>query len=169
MIAMDILKKVPMFTGLSDKELEKIASLLQTRDFKGNETVVKEGDLAYELYIIKSGSVEVIKGDSGRAVVGGLGGCVDDEIGFQCAQQIFNSRAVADVHLVVRKPGDEIPQALLVPAGVALGTKKDGPLVVVQAMNRKTQSAEMNRHLRADQPVGTRDENCFCIQQMQKT
>jgi hypothetical protein len=42
------------------------------------------------------------------------------------------------------EPGYQMPEALLVPAGVALGAEEDGALVVIEAVNRKTQTVKTN-------------------------
>lgn len=57
-----LLKGIPIFAGLSNEELEKISSLCTQKDYEKGSIVVKEGDLARELYIVKEGAVEIVKG-----------------------------------------------------------------------------------------------------------
>jgi len=56
-----VLKKLPIFKGLSDSELLFIAPILKTVTFKSGESVIHEGDKGDTLFIIKNGSVDVFK------------------------------------------------------------------------------------------------------------
>ena len=79
--------------------------------------------------------VKVVKGDACGEVVRGLGGCVYDGAGFNLGQEFVNTHAVADVYFVVVEVFQDAVQTLLIPARVSLGTKKDGALVVVNAVD----------------------------------
>jgi phosphopantetheine adenylyltransferase len=52
--------------------------------------------------------VEVIKGNRSRAIVRGLRGGVDDDVGFDFGNEVENALPVADVEFVVGKVWDEI-------------------------------------------------------------
>ncbi len=55
------LKKVPMFSEMSLEQLEVISGILtEVQVFKG-ETVVKEGEIGDELYVVVEGQVSVVK------------------------------------------------------------------------------------------------------------
>lgn len=56
-----VLKKLPIFDGLSDKDLFFIAPILRRVTFKSGEAVIHEGDKGDTLFIIQKGSVDVFK------------------------------------------------------------------------------------------------------------
>ncbi|MGQ0815777.1 MAG: cyclic nucleotide-binding domain-containing protein [Gemmatimonadota bacterium] len=60
-----VLEKVPLFEGLSRKDLEKIAKLVRGRTVQAAELVFKEGDPGDKFYIVQSGSVEILKDKAG--------------------------------------------------------------------------------------------------------
>ncbi len=57
-----LMKRLPVFQGLSDHELKYIEHRLKLRKFKKGESVMGEGNPGACMYIVKSGSV-VIKKD----------------------------------------------------------------------------------------------------------
>lgn len=60
-----VLEKVPLFEGLSRKDLEKVAKLVKGRTVRVGELLFKEGDPGDKFYIIQSGSIEVLKEKAG--------------------------------------------------------------------------------------------------------
>jgi phosphoserine phosphatase RsbU/P len=60
-----VLEKVPLFEGLSRKDLEKIAKLVKGRTAAPGELVFKEGDNGDKFYIVQSGAVEILKDKAG--------------------------------------------------------------------------------------------------------
>ncbi|HNX22670.1 MAG TPA: cyclic nucleotide-binding domain-containing protein, partial [Spirochaetota bacterium] len=56
-----VLRKLPIFYGLSDNDLCLIAPILKLITFKSGESVIYEGDKGDSLFIIRNGSVEVFK------------------------------------------------------------------------------------------------------------
>lgn len=58
---------------------------------------------------------------------------------------------VTNVEFVVLKTSNRFREAILVPAGITLGTEKYRPLVVVHAVNRPTFRREVLTYFRADQ------------------
>jgi CRP/FNR family cyclic AMP-dependent transcriptional regulator len=54
------LRQMPIFGGLSDEELDKIVSLATSVEAPRGTVLVREGDLAKELFVIQQGTVEVI-------------------------------------------------------------------------------------------------------------
>ena len=79
--------------------------------------------------------VKVVEGDACGEVVRGLGGCMYDGAGLYLGQEFANAHTVADVYFVVVEVFQDAVEALLIPARVSLGTKKDGALVVVNAVD----------------------------------
>lgn len=59
----EILKKIPIFSGLSDDELEKIRKLVQTAGFRKGVVIFQEGDPGEAVYFIKSGRIKIYKSD----------------------------------------------------------------------------------------------------------
>jgi CRP/FNR family transcriptional regulator len=59
----EILKRVPLFSGLTDNDLEKIARNTVLRHYRRNSTVFVEGERVHTFYFIQSGIVKVTKVD----------------------------------------------------------------------------------------------------------
>jgi CRP/FNR family cyclic AMP-dependent transcriptional regulator len=55
----DILKRVPLFAGLDDRELEQIAATMRERRFASGDTVTEEGAGGAGFFIVESGEAEV--------------------------------------------------------------------------------------------------------------
>jgi len=51
--------------GLSARELDVIAPLVKERELASGETLVRQGEPALELYVLRSGKLEIIKTDEG--------------------------------------------------------------------------------------------------------
>lgn len=59
----EILKKIPIFSGLSDDELGKIKELVQTARFRKGAVIFQEGDPGEAVYFVKSGKIKIYKSD----------------------------------------------------------------------------------------------------------
>ena len=55
---------IPLFSSLSEKELQTLESLSITRSFPKNATIINEGDDAIAMYIIVTGKVRVYVSDN---------------------------------------------------------------------------------------------------------
>jgi len=65
-----ILREVPIFTGLSDEDLDVIMHMTVRRTYPKNTMIVIEEDQGDMLYIIESGSVKITRlDDEGREVI----------------------------------------------------------------------------------------------------
>ncbi len=53
------LDRAQLFTGLSQEELQKITSLSERRTYQKGDTVLSEGEISRELFIVSKGTVEV--------------------------------------------------------------------------------------------------------------
>ncbi len=62
MIPTDLLKRVSIFSGLSDDQLMRIASLCREETHTKGDVIVREKDPSTDLYIIQDGTVEVVLG-----------------------------------------------------------------------------------------------------------
>ena len=56
-----LLKKVTLFAGLSEKNLNRIAKLCKSRTFEAGQPLVRQGDEGIGLFIIEKGKVKVVK------------------------------------------------------------------------------------------------------------
>jgi CRP/FNR family transcriptional regulator, cyclic AMP receptor protein len=65
--AVDLLKRVPIFEGLDDRELARIAGSMKQRTFNAGDTVTTEGQGGVGFFVIEDGSARVtIQGDERR-------------------------------------------------------------------------------------------------------
>ena len=57
------LKALPLFEGVSDEDLDKIAPFVSEVSVSEGKHLVDEGDYAYEFMAIEEGEAEVVRGD----------------------------------------------------------------------------------------------------------
>jgi CRP/FNR family cyclic AMP-dependent transcriptional regulator len=55
----DVLKQVPLFAGLDDRELSQIAASMKERRFKAGDTVTEEGAGGAGFFIVEAGEADV--------------------------------------------------------------------------------------------------------------
>jgi CRP/FNR family transcriptional regulator, cyclic AMP receptor protein len=55
----DVLKKVPLFAGLDDRELEQIAGTMRERRFSAGDTVTEEGAGGAGFFVVETGEASV--------------------------------------------------------------------------------------------------------------
>ena len=60
-LAVDALEAIQIFKGLNDKEKEKLLALVKQKSFVQGEAIVREGDVAREMFAISAGKVSVQK------------------------------------------------------------------------------------------------------------
>jgi len=58
----EALKQVPLFEGLSKKELTEIANASEDIELEAGATLIKEGGLAREFFVILDGTIEITRG-----------------------------------------------------------------------------------------------------------
>ena len=68
--AVDLLKRVPLFSDLDRKELERIAASMKERTFSAGETVTAEGSTGVGFFLIESGNAKVTIGGEERRRLG---------------------------------------------------------------------------------------------------
>lgn len=61
-----ILKKIPVFAGLSDPEYEPLLGVCRVCRFDPGTPIFSQGDAGYALYVVLSGAVEVTADQVGR-------------------------------------------------------------------------------------------------------
>jgi CRP/FNR family transcriptional regulator, cyclic AMP receptor protein len=66
----DVLKKVPLFADLDDRELEQIASSMRERTFGAGDTVTQEGAGGAGFFVVESGEAEVTVEGQPRGTIG---------------------------------------------------------------------------------------------------
>ena len=67
--------RIPIFSLLSDNELDLLARLVHLRNYEADESVVRRGAEQSGLYVVKTGSVNIVRRhlDGTTEVVGALG------------------------------------------------------------------------------------------------
>jgi CRP-like cAMP-binding protein len=55
----DVLKRVPLFSELRRKELQKVAAAMTARAFRAGETITKEGEISVGFFVIDEGRARV--------------------------------------------------------------------------------------------------------------
>ena len=68
--SIDMLKKVPLFAGLDDKELQEIARSMRERRFKAGDTVTQEGAGGVGFFVVEEGQADVNVGGESKGSVG---------------------------------------------------------------------------------------------------
>jgi CRP/FNR family transcriptional regulator, cyclic AMP receptor protein len=68
--AVDLLQRVPLFSDLDRKELERIAASMKERTFSAGETVTTEGTSGVGFFLIESGNAKVTVGGADRRQLG---------------------------------------------------------------------------------------------------
>ncbi len=63
------LKSTPLFKNVSSEKLLKLAEIASPVDYEPDEIISKQGDISEHLYIVKSGTVKVVKMDGERSVL----------------------------------------------------------------------------------------------------
>jgi hypothetical protein len=63
------LRKVPLFTELSPADLQRVAGIAEERTYAVGDVIAGEGELGDELHILLTGTVAVVRGDTGGTPV----------------------------------------------------------------------------------------------------
>jgi CRP-like cAMP-binding protein len=66
----DVLKKVPLFAGLDDRELQEIAGQMRERRFAQGDTVTQEGAGGAGFFVVEDGQAEVTVNGERRGTIG---------------------------------------------------------------------------------------------------
>jgi len=66
----DVLKKVPLFAGLDDRELEQIAATMRERRFAEGDTVTEEGAGGAGFFVVEEGEAAVTVDGQERGTIG---------------------------------------------------------------------------------------------------
>ena len=60
-MSVNLLAKIPFFTGLPEKELDRLSSEMEVVNLKPGEILFREGDPGEHLYIVVKGDLEIVK------------------------------------------------------------------------------------------------------------
>ena len=75
----EVLQQIPILAGIGEEDLLKLCSLLENRTFRAGDVLVREGDLASEMYVVFEGRVRVERdlpgGDALQIATLGPGSC----------------------------------------------------------------------------------------------
>jgi CRP-like cAMP-binding protein len=55
----ELIRKVPLFSGCSKKELERISMIADEIDFRSGKTLIKEGTAGREFFVLADGTAEI--------------------------------------------------------------------------------------------------------------
>lgn len=101
----DYLKRIPLFSSLSEKALKTVAVFASETSVSAGKRLVHVGDYSYELIVIESGTADVIKDGE---VVASLGpGEVFGEMGMLTgAKRNADVVATSDMHLITLSKWD---------------------------------------------------------------
>ena len=66
----DSLRRVPLFAGLDNKELDQIASSLRERRFKAGDVVTQEGSGGVGFFVVEEGEADVSIGGESKGSIG---------------------------------------------------------------------------------------------------
>ena len=59
-----VLTNIPIFCELSSKELKEVVKIVYRREYKAEEPIFRKNDPGLGMYIIESGSVEIVNGSN---------------------------------------------------------------------------------------------------------
>ena len=66
--AAQLLRRVPLFSDLNDKEREEIAGSMKRRTFQGGQEIAVEGESGVGFFVIEDGQAKVsVHGDEPKA------------------------------------------------------------------------------------------------------
>jgi CRP/FNR family transcriptional regulator, cyclic AMP receptor protein len=68
--AVELLQRVPLFSDLDRKELERVAASMKERLFSAGDTVTAEGSTGVGFFVIESGDAKVTIGGEDRRQLG---------------------------------------------------------------------------------------------------
>lgn len=66
----DLLKRVPLFSGCTKKELQALATIADEIDLRDKATLTREGQPGREFFVLIEGTVDVIQGSEKVAELG---------------------------------------------------------------------------------------------------
>jgi len=134
-----ILKSVPIFSELSEKELDIIASEIKRKEFKTGELVFKEGDPGDEMYIVVDGGVSIfiIDNDGEEVILSKImkGNFFGEMSIIERASRSATCRVIEDSVFLVFREDDLIKIARFMPECAVKIMNKMLSIIVERLMN----------------------------------
>jgi hypothetical protein len=102
----NLLRALPIFNGLGDGELGKMARLFSQKLYRTNEKVFSKGDSSNEAYVVMRGKIDVYLEDNGKPVASVSSGAIIGEQAFLdgASRNAFAIAAQPTILLVVQRP-----------------------------------------------------------------
>ena len=98
-----VLKKVPIFSGLSEQEFAFLTPRLVQRKFQTGELIFSEGDTCAGLYVVQSGNVRIFKSSAGGReqvlTIDGPGSSIAELPVFDGGNYPASAQAITDCNL----------------------------------------------------------------------
>jgi CRP/FNR family transcriptional regulator, cyclic AMP receptor protein len=66
----ELMRSVPLFGGLTDHELERVASLADIVDLPDERVLMTQGQLGWEMFVVVTGSAHVVRDGQSLGEVG---------------------------------------------------------------------------------------------------
>jgi signal transduction histidine kinase len=136
-MTIDALRAAPLFTGLSDADLERLADTVERQQLAAGELLIREGDPGDAMYVIVSGELEVTKraGATEQPLARVGPGAIQGEIAaLQGTERAASVRALTDVE-VLRVPREGIL--------ALLDSGPDAALALVHTVLERLRSLEL--------------------------
>lgn len=94
------LARLPLFAGISDESMTRLASVAGEQQFPANHFIVLQGQVGTGAYVVVDGSVKVVRGDDELATLGpgeffGELAVIDQQPRFASVQTLEPTRVVA--------------------------------------------------------------------------
>ena len=64
MVTIDSLRRVEVLAGLTDPQLARVAAICHIKTYNAQDVIVREGEPSSDIYVIHTGSVEIILASS---------------------------------------------------------------------------------------------------------
>jgi signal transduction histidine kinase/predicted CoA-binding protein len=99
----DFLKKVPLFSGLPEHDLDSLCEMVEEVRLAKGEFLFHEGDTGEHAYVIQSGQIEILKTSNGREVLLALrqmGEVIGEMALLDAAPRFASARAKIDCQLL---------------------------------------------------------------------
>lgn len=102
-MVLDAIRSAPLFTGLSEADLERLAATVEQRRLAAGELLLREGDPGDAMFLVVSGELEVTKRSNGAELpLARVGpGAIQGELAaIGGTQRAASVRAITDVEVV---------------------------------------------------------------------
>ncbi|UCE67017.1 MAG: cyclic nucleotide-binding domain-containing protein [Candidatus Zixiibacteriota bacterium] len=155
----NLLINIPVFSGISPELFYKMEKAINERKFSKGELIFKEGDPGDAFYIIKSGAVEILKGDPSknrqiRLAIRGEGdffgemSLLEDSPRFACARTVRDSTVLEISREDFRNLVGKNPPMALEVMGVLSSRIREADLQMIHDLEKKNEQLEKtNRQL----------------------